>query len=357
MPARVTIKDVALAAGVSKGAASNALNDRPGVSETTRQRVKDAAERLGWSPNRLAQALSGSRGDSVGWAIVRTAKTPAIDPYFTELFSGIELELETTDLSLVTKLVADREAEAVLYRRWASERRVAGVLISDIDVDEPRFEQLRELETPFVAFRSTTAAEGAMPAELRVTSVPEGLQVPTVWFQELTTVATLLDHARTFGHRRIAWVSGDPSKAAVVLRERAVDRWSGDNGVAVRTVYTDYSPSAGAQRAVELLRSDSPPTFIVFDSDIMALAGLSALNASGYGVPRDVSVASFIDSTLCEVALPPVTALAHPVVEYGRAFTRRLIQQIGDGTGTDAWLEPPTLVKRASVGPAPAPAR
>jgi len=354
MSARVTIRDVALAAGVSKGAASNALNDRPGVSEETRVRVKEAAQQLGWSANRIARALSGSRGDSIGWAIVRSAKTPTIDPYFTELFSGIELELESGELSLVAKFVADREAEAALYRRWMSEGRLAGVLVSDIDVDEPRFALLQELETPFVAFRSTLASEGAMPAELRVTTVPEGWPVPTVWFPERGAVTAILDHALSFGHRRIAWISGDPAKAAVLLRERAADRWGSANGVTVNTVYTDYSPSSGAQRAVELVREQVAPTFIVFDSDVMALAGLSALSAAGLSVPRDVSVASFIDSTLCEVALPPITALAHPVVEYGRVFTRRLVQLIDDGKGADAWLDPPTLVSRASVGSAPA---
>ncbi len=348
MPGRVTINDVARAAGVSKGAASNALNDQPGVSEDTRRRVKAVAAELGWAPNRLARALSGARSDALGWAIVRSAKSATIDPYFTRLFSGIELELEHTELSLVAKLVSDRDAEAELYRRWASERRVGGVLVTDIDVDERRFAQLSELGMPFAAFRSTVASEGAMPAELRVSTLPTGTLVPSVWFRETETVAAILDHAWRNGHRRMAWISGDPSKAAVRLRERAVEVWGREHRSRVATAYTDYGAAAGAAAAVELVRTADPPTFIVFDSDIMALAGLSALSASGRHVPDEVSVASFIDSELCEVALTPITALAHPVLEYGRALTRRLIGVLG-GFGADAWLPVPTLVERASV--------
>jgi DNA-binding LacI/PurR family transcriptional regulator len=353
MPGRITISDVARAAGVSKGAASNALNDQPGVSEATRQRVKEAAVRLGWSPNRVARALSGSRSDSIGWAIVRSAKTPAIDPYFTQLFSGIELELEETDLSLVAKLVSDREAEADLYRRWAAERRVGGVLVTDVDATETRFDELRALELPFAAFRSTVAGEDAMRAELRTATLPVGPPTASVWFRETETVSALLDHALEHGHRRIGWISGDPGKAAVVLRERAVESWARRNQAKVVTLYTDYGPGAGAEAALRTIEAASPPTFIVFDSDIMALAGLSALAGAGRRVPQDISIASFIDSELCEAALPAITALAHPVVEYGRALTRRLIEAV-DSAGADVWLPVPTLVERASVGPAAA---
>jgi DNA-binding LacI/PurR family transcriptional regulator len=353
MSGRVTISDVARAAGVSKGAASNALNDQPGVSEATRRRVKDAAVQLGWSPNHLARALSGSKSDSLGWAIMRSAKSPTIDPYFTQLFSGIELELEDTELSLVAKLVSDRDAEADLYRRWASERRVGGVLVTDVDSAETRFEQLSALDLPFAAFRSTVASKDAMRAELRAATLPAGPATASVWFRETDAVSVLLDHAVMHGHRRIVWISGEPGKAAVLLRERAVNAWASGHRAEVSTIYTDYGPSAGAEAAVRSVDAASPPTFIVFDSDIMALAGLSALTAAGRRVPQDLSIASFIDSELCEVALPAITALAHPVVEYGRALTRRLIEAV-DGGGADAWLPVPALVKRASVGRAPA---
>jgi len=351
MPGHVTINDVARAAGVSKGAASNALNDQPGVSEATRLRVKEAATRLGWLPNRFARALSGAKSDAIGWAILRSPKSATIDPYFTDLFSGIQLELEQTDLSLVAKLVSDRAAEAELYRRWAAERRVGGVLVSDVDADESRFDQLRALDLPFAAFRSTLAAHRACSGETEAGTLPRGPRVPSVWFQEQEAARALLEHAHRHGHRRIAWITGDPGKAAVLLRERAVELWGRSHGARVATVYTDYSPGVGAATALALVEGSEPPTFIVFDSDIMALAGLSSLVAAGHSVPGEVSIASFIDSELCQVALPAITALSHPVLEYGRRLTRRLIAAVDGGSG-DVWLPVPSLVERGSVGEA-----
>ncbi|MFC4244183.1 LacI family DNA-binding transcriptional regulator [Gryllotalpicola reticulitermitis] len=372
MPARPTIADVARAAGVSKGAASHALNGRPGVSDATRARVRDAATALGWFPNGIARALSGSRADALGWAIVRTPKSPTIDPYFTELFSGIELALAATPLSLVAKLVTEREEEDELYAHWAAERRVDGVLLSDVDAPDWRFDRLNELGLPFAAFHSRLNVQPGVSGEPAPSG---GAHAPSVWLPELPTVSGLLDHVLEHGHRRIGWISGDPLKAAVLVRERATLLWAREHEASVVTVFTDYSPAAGANAAVELLRSDTPPTCLVFDSDIMALAGVSACHALGLRVPDDISIASFIDSPLCEVAMPPITALKHPIVEFGQQLTLRLLDLLGNhahaGDSARAYARPalpmsedtfdsngdrvlpvPTLTVRQSVGPA-----
>ncbi|BDZ50967.1 LacI family transcriptional regulator [Frondihabitans sucicola] len=339
IPARVTIVDVARRAGVSKGAASHALNGRAGVSEETRTRVKSAAADLGWSPNGTARALSGARAGAIGWAILRTPKSSTIDPYFTELFAGIELELATTELALVVKLVADRAEEEALYRRWASERRVDGVLLTDIDTHEKRFALLDELHLPVASFRS------------RQTGPPTADEVPSVWMSESPGAERLLDAAYDLGHRSIGWISGSASKSAVVVRDRAASAWGARRGARVVTRFTDYSTGEGTAAAASLLSEADPPTFIVFDNDLMALAGLSTCHSLGLQVPDDVSIASFIDSDLCSIAVPPLTALRHSTIEFGRILTRRLLQVLDGGEVVDVELPGLELVLRGSVGP------
>ncbi|MCU1526867.1 MAG: hypothetical protein JWP75_630 [Frondihabitans sp.] len=340
---RITIVDVARAAGVSKGAASHALNGRAGVSEATRARVKAAAVSLGWAPNGVARALSGSRAGAIGWAILRTPKSPTIDPYFTELFAGIELALAETDVALVVKLVADRDEEEALYRRWAASRRVDGVIVTDIDTDERRFDFLAELGLPVAAFRSFLG------------SGPESDDVPSVWFAEQDAADRILDLALSLGHHRIGWISGDPGKRAVLLRERATREWAMHNGATVVTEWTDYSTAQGTAAAARLLElpEGERPTFLIFDNDLMALAGLSTLHSFGLSVPGDVSVASYIDSSLCEVAVPPITALRHSTVEFGQRVTYRLLDQLDGGDSPDTEVPRLELVFRPSTGPPP----
>ena len=103
---RVTIRDIAERAGVSKVAVSYALNGQPGVSAATRERIVSIAEELGWYPNRAARALSGARTDACGLVLARPARTLALEPFFMIIY---ELEADysnyLTSLGAPTKLV------------------------------------------------------------------------------------------------------------------------------------------------------------------------------------------------------------------------------------------------------------
>ena len=135
---RVTIADIALRAGVSKGAVSYALNGRPGISEVTRQRILKIADDLGWYPNSAARALSGAPPAACGLVLARPARTLAFETFFMELISGIEMELSSRSVGLTLQVVHDVEAEMAVYRRWWAERRVDGVLVVDPRLDRPK---------------------------------------------------------------------------------------------------------------------------------------------------------------------------------------------------------------------------
>lgn len=326
--------DVARAAGISKGAASLALNGRSGVSESTRSRVAAIADTLGWTPNGTARALSGARAGAIGWAILRTAKSATIDPYFTELFTGIELELAGTDTALVVKLVSDRHEEADLYRRWAAERRVDGVLLTDLEVDDGRFGLLDRLGLPLAAFRSSENGLGYSSK-------------PAVWLDETLAVSAALDPLRDLGHRRIAWISGDRDKAAVQTRAHAVANWGSGTRTDVTTHFSDYSPQAGVEITLCLLEGAEPPTAVVLDNDLMALAAVSACARAGIDVPGSVSMVSFIDGPTCAIAQPTIAALQHPIATFGRMLTRRLLD--ADDASDDTLLPLPEFVARDSL--------
>jgi DNA-binding LacI/PurR family transcriptional regulator len=222
---RPTIADIARRAGVTKSAVSFALNGRPGVSQTTRARILAIAEELGWQPSSAARALSDGRAGALGLVVDRPARTLGIEPYFTQLISGIEGELAARDVALLLQLTADRAAQLGSYRRWWAERRVDGVFLVDLQVDDARIELLKELGMPAI-----------------VVGGPRGLAgLPGVWNDEAGAVRAVVEYLAALGHRRIARVAGPPELWHTAMRTEVFEARAAELGLSPPTVPTDYT--------------------------------------------------------------------------------------------------------------------
>jgi DNA-binding LacI/PurR family transcriptional regulator len=230
---RVTIRDIAERAGVSKGAVSYALNGRPGVSDDTRGRILAIAHELGWYPNRAARALSAARADAVGLVLARPARTLALEPFFMEFIAGVERELSAHSIALTLQLVHDVDQEIAIYRRWWGEHRVDGVLMVDLRVEDPRVEELVRLGLPAVV----------------VGGPLENGRLPAVWHDEAAVIVEAVQYLAALGHRRLAEVTGDGEFVHTRQRADAFRRATGEFELDARVVETDYSAEQGARDA------------------------------------------------------------------------------------------------------------
>jgi DNA-binding LacI/PurR family transcriptional regulator len=336
-PRRPTIADIARRAGVSKGSVSYALNGRPGVSEPTRRRILEIAEEVGWHPNRAARALSAARSGACGLALARPARALEYEPFFSELFSGIEAELSARQVALMLQIVEDVEAETVALRRWWAETRVDGVLLVDLRVDDPRVPLVEELGLPAVIV-------GGPGPTGSLSFFPGG---------DANGVFQIVQHLLMLGHRRIDRVAGSPEFAHTQLRTDVFAEALAGGGATGSVMATDYSHPAAAEATRQLLAGSPPPTAIVYDSDLMAVAGLSTAQEMGVDVPGELSIASFDDSLICRVVRPALTACARDVVGYGAQAARALLSLVEDDPLPPYVVEPPKLVPRASTAPPP----
>jgi DNA-binding LacI/PurR family transcriptional regulator len=335
---RVTIGDIAHRAGVSKGAVSYALNGRPGVSAATRQRILEIASELGWYPNSAARALSVSRANACGFVLARPAKTLALEPFFMEFIAGVESELSRRSVALTLQLAADVAAECEVYRRWWSERRVDGVLLVDLRVDDPRVDEIVRLGLPAVVVGRALD--------------PEAL-LPEVWHEEHALIVEVVRYLAALGHKRIARVAGNAEFVHVERRTRTFASITADLGVEASTVTTNFSSEAGARSTRQLLTGADPPTAIVYDSDLLAVSGMGAATQMGYDVPGDVSIVAWDDSLLSQIMHPPLTTVTRDITEYGAAAIRRLLEAIEGGDEGNVETPAGQLVVRGSTGPAP----
>lgn len=308
----VTISDIAHRLGISTASASYALNGRAGVSETTRKRVLDLAAELDWHPSSSARALSRSRSDTVGMVLKRNPDLWGSEPYYMNLLRGVEDVLSQAEQGLMLRMVGTGpDADTAVYRRWASERRVDGVIVLDLAVDDERPGLLRELGMPFVL-------HGIRVDPATGERVVEDL---------VTDARIIVDHLAELGHRRIVFVTGPLFLAHEVRRRRAVAAEAARHGIEVTFSESDYT-SAGAERLVrERIGRWSGVTAIVSSNDVMALGIVTALRDLDQG---RVALVSWDDSMLCGVCVPGITALArHPEIQGRRSA--RLLLRVLDG--------------------------
>ncbi|GGI07940.1 LacI family DNA-binding transcriptional regulator [Egicoccus halophilus] len=338
-PGRITIADVARAAGVSRSAVSFALNDRPGIGTDTRARILRVADELGWRPSARARALASDRANAVGFVFARPVELLSADPFFSQFLAGLEMVLSPLDQALVLQVITGgQEAEAAAYRRMAHAGRVDGFVLTDAREDDPRFAVLEGTGLPAVLAGDATAQT----------------PYPTLGPDESAGTTMAVRHLLELGHRRIAYVAG-PSNMQHARRRR--DAWH-DAMVAAGhepdlLVHSDFTGPGGAAATEQLLDGPQPPTAIVYANDLMATAGMASLHRDGWRIPDEVSVIGYDDITLAAHTSPPLTTVRQDVVGIGRLVAAELLARIGGVPVATPPLRNPELVVRDTTAPPP----
>ncbi|MFC9289997.1 LacI family DNA-binding transcriptional regulator, partial [Streptomyces sp. NPDC057052] len=325
---RVTIKDVAARAGVSKGAVSLAFNHKPGVSAATRERIFEAARELGWAPSATARSLSNQRVDVVGLALCRPARLLGLEPFYMEFISGIESVLAERSCSLLLRLVRDLDEEVAVHKAWWGGRMIAGAILVDLREDDPRLPALKGVGLPAVAVGHPSLT-GPFPA---------------VWTDDASAVGEAVRYLAALGHRRIARVGGPADLGHSAIRTRAFAATMRELGLEeARQIATGFEEKEGARATRSLLLTADRPTAIVYDNDIMAVAGAGVAAEMGFTVPDDLSLVAWDDSQLCRITHPTLSAMSHDVHHFGAEVARVLFDVIS-GTRTGPHQAPtPTL--------------
>jgi DNA-binding LacI/PurR family transcriptional regulator len=205
-----------------------------------------------------------------------------------------------------------------VYQRWWGERRVDGVLMVDLRVDDPRVDELVRLGLPAVVIGGPLES-GALPS---------------VWHDEASVVTEAIRYLAALGHTRVAHVSGVADFVHTQQRTAAFLRAVEELNLEGEVLETDYSAEGGARATRKLLSSPTPPSAILFDSDLLAVTGLGVVQQMGFSVPDDVSIIGWDDSLISQVVHPPLTAITRDITAYGVAAARRLLDAIeGDAEG------------------------
>jgi DNA-binding LacI/PurR family transcriptional regulator len=335
-----TIADVARRARVSKAAVSFAVNGRPGVGDETRARILRVARELGWEPSVPARALTHARNGAIGIVLVRRSSDLEADNFFVRFLAGVQRRLATHDYGALVQVVAPEGGDGGLevYRRLVKSRRVDGILLTDVLLEDPRLDLI---------------AESGLPAVVAGRPLG-GCPLPVVETEHARGMAVLVEHLIRLGHRSVAFVGGDPAYEYVATRRTAwIETMRGaglEPGLSASAFPED---PAGRDATARLLHATRRPTAVVYTNDLLALAGLDVARQLGIDVPGDVSIAGFDDSPLAALSTPPLTTVRVDYSGFGEAAAAALLAEIDGAPRPRFDPAAPELIMRGSSAPPP----
>ncbi len=345
----VRLRDVAAAAGVSAGTASNVFNRPEAVRPELRERVLAAARTLGYAgPEPAARALRRGRAHLIALVTDEAATYVLGDPFGRRLLAGIASVCDETGDGLTIASTAGAASGG-----WSIETALVDgfILFCFAERDE------------------TLAKAVARGLPLVTVDSARAPGVPSVGIDDARAAEEAAGHLLGLGHRRFGVLSmelaKDGSTGPVSAERAAAAPASGSRarlegyrralaaagvGPEAAPVFETQNDREGVQAGVAwLMDRPDPPTALLAMSDVMALAALDALAARGLRAPQDVSLVGFDDAPEAARAHPPLTTVGQPAEEKGRAAAQMLL---GLREARDLVL-PAALVRRATTGPPP----
>lgn len=329
---RTTIRQLAEHTGLSAAAVSYALRGMH-VSAETEERVRRAAEELGYEADPIARALAGGRTAVVGVLVGSLA-----DFWNQELVRALQRELYAVDRStLVADADGEPERELELAQRLV-DHRVDGLVVVPVGPPSGSWASIAD------QVRTVTIGD-ALPG---VTAAGE------VVFDNRRGVEDTLRHLAALGHQRVTVLSWAVETSPDRQAERAVSEVAGALGLACDVVACAYSLNGSRPLALELLSGHDRPTAVFCLSDSIAYGVYVACAELGLDVPGDVAVAGFGDHPISRLLAPPLTSTFWDAEQAAALATGFLLEAMDDQDSRSTLREviAPELITRASTQPA-----
>jgi LacI family transcriptional regulator len=352
----VTIIEVARLAGVSTATAGRVLGGYGYSSEQIRDKVREAAEKLGYRPNLLARGLITGKTQTIG-----VVAGDMESPFYASVLRGIADVARNQGFGIVvtnSDEILQREREAV---QLLMEKQVDGMIVTPSHLQSSNH------------LKSVVAAGCPI---VQIDRLVHGLEADSVTVDNVKGAKTCIEHAIAAGHRRIGLISeleqftaGDlksfidleahgrvDPEALYPSWQRLVGYLQAHREAGIR-VDLDlvrrvgaYSAEAAKEETLDLLRGSGRPTALFTTDGLMSAGAMDAISELALELPQDLSLICFDDLEWMRFLRPGITAIAQPLNEMGRTAARLILSRInGDPSPFQRQVLTPALRMRGSV--------
>jgi LacI family transcriptional regulator len=331
----VTLRDVAVRAGVHPATASRALNPetRILVSEDTARRVLDAAAELGYSPNQVARSLRTRRSHTVGVLI------PDLNnPLFPPIVRGLEDRLAAAGyVALIGNTDSDDTRERMVFDQMRA-RHVDGLVLATARLRHPLLAEASRADLPVVL----------------INRLAQDYSFPSVSVDNERGVRMAVSHLAALGHRRIAHIAGPQEMSTGLSRYRGFVTAMESSGLQVDGDLVVFAKSFTVEEGLRcgrlLLDRGAGCTAIAAGNDMLAVGCYAALDETGLSCPEDISVVGFNDMPFIDRLRPPLTTIRFPHYQVGTEAAQLLLERIAEHAGPVKILYlAPELIIRGST--------
>jgi len=328
-----TIRDVAAYAGVSPTTVSHALSGKRPVSDEAQARIVEAMEVLGYEPSVLAQRLAGHPAQAIA----------LIFPLVSGLFSSVEnryipaLGQPIAAAEYAFLVIYTSQMEMQQFQRFISSRVTDGVILMQVQDDDPRLELLETYDIPYVMI-----GRNAEPGDR-----------PYVDQDFRAGIDEALQHLADFGHECVALLHYQDEQLGFVKRGKAAFLAGGEAlGLTAYTAPTDLSDAAGHAAMCELLARDPAPTAAIVWNDLVVVGAERALAEHRLRIPDDFLLICYDRSPSFSLTAGPLTIIDTHIDEIGNKAATLLLALLSGKTPQETQiLIPSALVPGKSTGP------
>ncbi|MFW0909823.1 catabolite control protein A [Bacillus altitudinis] len=324
----VTIYDVAREANVSMATVSRVVNGNPNVKPTTRKKVLEAIDRLGYRPNAVARGLASKKTTTVGVIIPDISSI-----FYSELARGIE-DIATMYKYNIILSNSDQNTDKELHLlNTMLGKQVDGIVFMGGNITDVHVEEFKRSPVPIVL----------------AASVEEQAQTPSVNINYEQAIYDSVQLLVEKGHKRIAFVSGPMSEPINSMRKLAgYKRALEEAGIAFDEALVaegDYSYDSGIEALANLLEQSDKPTAVIVATDEMALGVIHGAQDRGVSIPEDLEVIGFDNTRLSLMVRPQLTTVVQPTYDIGAVAMRLLTKLMNKEQVEDQIVELPHRIE------------
>ncbi|PLR68574.1 MULTISPECIES: catabolite control protein A [Bacillaceae] len=303
----ITIYDVAREANVSMATVSRVVNGNPNVKPTTRKKVSEAIDRLGYRPNAVARGLASKKTTTVGVIIPDISST-----FYAELARGIEDIATMYKYNIIlSNSDQNRDKELHLLNTMLG-KQVDGIVFMGGNITDEHVEEFKRSPVPIV-----------LAASIDLNEVTPSVNIN---YEQATfdAVSMLIEK----GHKRIGYVTGPMEEP--INKEKKMSgyrRALTEAGLSIdEDLITegDYTYDSGLEAFEKISELSNKPTAIFAGTDEMALGVVHAAQDNGYVIPNDIEIIGFDNTKLATMVRPQLTTVVQPTYDIGAVAMRLL---------------------------------